>query len=46
MPASGDAAASILDRVAKLSAAFGTKLSVVDGRGVVSVHDAGTSGGH
>ena len=39
IPASSDAAASILDRVAKLSSSFGTKVAVQDGKGVVAVHE-------
>jgi poly-gamma-glutamate synthesis protein (capsule biosynthesis protein) len=38
MPASGDAAASIVDRVAKLSSSFGTLVAVQGGKGVVTVH--------
>jgi poly-gamma-glutamate capsule biosynthesis protein CapA/YwtB (metallophosphatase superfamily) len=38
MPASGDAAAAILNRVAKLSSPFGTRVAVQDGKGVVAVH--------
>ena len=39
IPASSDAAASILDRVAKLSSSFGTKVALLDGKGVVAVHE-------
>jgi hypothetical protein len=39
LPASSDAAASILDRVAELSSSFGTKVAQLDGKGVVAVHE-------
>ena len=39
IPASSDAAVSILDRVAKLSSSFGTRVAVQGGKGVVAVHE-------